>query len=115
MYRSGTGGGKAYSDFTRIFCMSACHEGSAFLMAHLNKFNKVVAVVKGFHDAVDAISGVAKNSFHAPFVQALYEVVANSCHRFFILKRVKNMPSKADGAERAGFSSIHTDFGLIHV
>src|SRR5438552_3514017 len=78
MNRSGPRRGQAYAHLVCIFCMSAGHEGRILLMPHLDKLNGVVAVQRS-HNPVDAIAGIAINSFYSPFLQTMEKMIAY-CH-----------------------------------
>src|SRR5947209_19282036 len=64
-------GSQADSKAVCVFSVGAGHERGRFFMAHLNKADFIAPGAEGLHDAVNAVTGQAKNYLDAPIVQGI--------------------------------------------
>ena len=71
MRGAGARGRQAHAQLAGELRMRRGHEGGHFLVAHLNEFEFVLHLVEGADKTIDAVSGIAEDPAHAPFVKAL--------------------------------------------
>ena len=66
---------QAHAEATRKLRISDRREGRGLFVAHLDETNFVLPLAQRFHEAVDAITGQAKDGVDAPLDQAVDEDV----------------------------------------
>ena len=71
---SRTAGCEADAELARELCMRHGHEGAHLLVARLDEVDLAIAL-DGADHAVDAVSGIAVDPFHAPRLEAFDEKV----------------------------------------
>jgi hypothetical protein len=61
--------------------MTAGHEGGFFFVPYLDELERMIRATEGGYDAVDAVTGIAEYTLHAPLPQAFEEEITDCfCH-----------------------------------
>src|SRR5262245_2204482 len=92
MNAAGSRSRETASQLSGVLGVAACHEGSRFLMANLDEADLVLALAKGFHDAVDAVPRHPENGTHAPGGHGVDQYVGYSSHGEVPLRRLDRPP-----------------------
>src|SRR4051812_19421740 len=83
MDRARPRGRHADADLAREPRVRTRHERGHLLVPHLHEVDLVFHALEGAEDAVDAVAGIAVDSFDAPLFEAVDEEVARRfCHSF---------------------------------
>jgi hypothetical protein len=78
----GPRGRQADAEPSGVLGVAAGGEGRRLLVPHLHELQLVLVRMQGFEDAVDAVSGKAKDGVHAPLLQPLDQQLGYvHCHR----------------------------------
>src|SRR5437870_1521102 len=78
MNAAGTGSSQTNAQLAGELGISAGAESGGFFVAHLNEANFFLVSAQGFHDAVDAVAGQAKDNFYAPVNQGFDQYIGCS-------------------------------------